>query len=363
MKNTQVGRPPRLAYQALSGIVEVHVPLSTESYRFDDFVDNALNWAGTTAERYCILDTFLSDTLRETDIARLLHHASEKVPVRIALLNPFSAFAEARAASLGNGTSLSRSLSGLKKILRGIYQVQGRDDSEVDGLDRDATIAAIQSNAESVHLALKEYDVVPSGPFFFFNDLLLAGRYAAGTTSRNLPWTLIVDEPHEPDDYYDICFREFRYIWNEKSNRLAGQCGTIKEKRFVNHTYFLSYSHEDETFADHIETLLLRKGRRIIRDEQNIRAGETLSEELTKLVSCCDSFLALYSDSYRLKSWCKHELDFALNLKDSNKVNRVCLLSLSSTRPDSMRTSSLVYLPCSTRQERELAVARLINEE
>jgi hypothetical protein len=81
------------------------------------------------------------------------------------------------------------------------------------------------------------------------------------------------------------------------------------------HLYFLSYSWNDSAAADHLETLLWRNGRRVFRDENNLRTGDTMSSVIETLIKQCDTFVAVWGESYHKSTWCPGELQRAIDLK------------------------------------------------
>lgn len=81
------------------------------------------------------------------------------------------------------------------------------------------------------------------------------------------------------------------------------------------HTYFISYSGAGAGagIADHIEVLLQRKGRRVLRDEESIDAGAVLSDRVQAMISSCDTFLFVCSEESTQSAWCMSEIQAALN--------------------------------------------------
>jgi len=57
--------------------------------------------------------------------------------------------------------------------------------------------------------------------------------------------------------------------------------------------YFLSYAHENAEIADHLETLLLRAGRVVVRDEARLALGDNLVQRIEDYLQCTDTFIGL----------------------------------------------------------------------
>lgn len=131
----------------------------------------------------------------------------------------------------------------------------------------------------------------------------------------------------------------------------------------IPHSYFLSYSWKDCRFADHVETLLRRELRPVLRDEVDIDAGGQVSLNVQAMIEDCDTFIALWSENFRQSSWCPKELEYAQNLHDSAaKPQRIVLLKLDDT-PLPLRQSSQLCLEADQRKECELAALKLIRGE
>jgi hypothetical protein len=151
--------------------------------------------------------------------------------------------------------------------------------------------------------------------------------------------------------------------WQENSakrivalaERLIQQVST----RDRSHTYFISYCGGDAEIADHIELLLRRYGRNILRDETCLRLGESLPDSIAAMVSQCNTFLAIGSSKYSKSDWCKNELALAV---ERFKPERIVLLMTDESQPPTQLASRL-RIKASSRDERRLAVERLIGEE
>ncbi len=129
------------------------------------------------------------------------------------------------------------------------------------------------------------------------------------------------------------------------------------------HSYFLSYSWRDCGSADCIELFLRRFGRAVFRDEERVKLGSRLSDQLQAAIQQVDTFLALWSQNYESSRWCPGELDFALNSQAAIKhPKRIVLVSLDDTSPPLSVVSDLRQKG-ESRDLLELAMRRLIEQE
>lgn len=153
--------------------------------------------------------------------------------------------------------------------------------------------------------------------------------------------------------------------WTEDSasNIIAIAEGLTESGRKSPHLYFLSYSWANSSEADHIEALLRRNGRNVLRDENNVRTGGSLSGAIESLIKQSDTFLALWSDQYSKSSWCPQELEFAINESSkNNKLTRVIVCSLDDTSTP-IRVTGTLRSQGQDRTQRELTIMRLLKEE
>jgi hypothetical protein len=129
------------------------------------------------------------------------------------------------------------------------------------------------------------------------------------------------------------------------------------------HRYFISYNWADCSVADHVETLLRRENRPVLRDEANVSAGDRLSKAVEALIEESDTFVALWSTHYQSSSWCPHELEWAFNLQHrQQRPSRIALLALDPTAPP-LRITDNLRCDGSNRSARELVVMKLMQSE
>lgn len=129
------------------------------------------------------------------------------------------------------------------------------------------------------------------------------------------------------------------------------------------HLYFLSYSWTDPAIADHIETLLRRNNRNVLRDESNVKSGSRLSKSVESMIEQTDTFIAIWSENYAASSWCPHELEYARNRQVKNlKPNRIILITVDDTEVP-IRFTDVLHRPGKDRPQRELSILNLLKEE
>lgn len=151
---------------------------------------------------------------------------------------------------------------------------------------------------------------------------------------------------------------------NESAGKVIGFAEILAASSVMrSHLYFLSYNWNDLATADHMEVLLWRNGRTILRDEINAKTGGSLSIMVETLIQKCDTFLAMWGSAYKASSWCPGELQYAADLKVRlGRPKRIVLCSLDDTSPD-VRFANTLRTDCRERAQREFAVFRLLREE
>jgi hypothetical protein len=171
-----------------------------------------------------ILDSFFSDTLIREDIRDpIFTRALKGVPVQFLLADPRGAFGKARAEAIKQ-SAMERSLEGLERLALVCNDVRVRESETWVSREPEIRSAKNKRDWEKVAellievtaglpVEVKLYQVSPSGPLYFFSDLLIAGRFWAKTTAANLPWEHIIDTPIQ-GDLYDTMLKEFFYVWD-----------------------------------------------------------------------------------------------------------------------------------------------------
>lgn len=89
----------------------------------------------------------------------------------------------------------------------------------------------------------------------------------------------------------------------------------------MNYHVFLSFRGEDtrKNFTDHLYAELKRKGIRAFRDEEEIRRGEAISEELKRAIEESLFAIVVFSRNYASSSWCLDELQKIVESKKDTR--------------------------------------------
>ncbi|ACK68264.1 hypothetical protein PCC8801_4342 [Rippkaea orientalis PCC 8801] len=388
-------RPRDLSYRARNGIYFTLLSGEFEA-QFETIITKLLQWIKSDYDSnlpvsninhggFRILDTFLSDTLSQESFKRIFEISSiKKIPIKILLANPDSQFAIARHNSLRHSVQQEtqqemnrrreiRAKIGFQKILESFLKSKKikYDDIAIQELSYDKMAEKfnqIKSNNDS-HIEIQFYTEVPSGPMLFFQDVLLSGFYCAGISSRELPWLVIIDDPNINNDMYDVFNAEFERIWELSSTNRERPSSELYNYA---HSYFISYSSQDKEIADHIELLLWRKNRLVIRDERDLTSGQNLSEDIESVIGKSQTFLFLCSQSSNQSDYCRGEIDVAFEYKKLKEqqgnngqegIQRIVVISLDGQKPQDLRLRSYLRLQGENRTERESSIRRIIDEE
>jgi TIR domain len=140
-------------------------------------------------------------------------------------------------------------------------------------------------------------------------------------------------------------------------DRLKG-LATVRPK-----SYFISYSWDQSAAADHVEALLQRRGRNVLRDEGRVEAGAVIADEVEASIAECDVFLILNSKGWSESRWCRSEHQYALELRARGRhAPKVVVLELEDAKPPFLENAGL-RLKGQTRDNRSESIAKLISTE
>ncbi len=144
----------------------------------------------------------------------------------------------------------------------------------------------------------------------------------------------------------------------ERAYELSQQAAALLQPR---HTCFLSYAHPTIAVADHLEVLLLRAGRRVLRDEKHAEPGRPIDEEMKGLVTGAREFIAIWDAHYQGSNWCQRELNLAIDSERTSGAPRVVIFCADGCAVPTHLAARL-SLAAGTRAERVLAIHALSNE-
>jgi hypothetical protein len=274
---------------------------------FYAFMNQALDW-GEPA-RYSILDTFLSDSMSVNLLEQMLRKSSQHHPVRILLADPTSNFAIARGASIAQD-ALFESCQGVNSIRQALERVRagqprGRpliptgtgEQIEYVSLALDGIRAH-----ELAHLVeVKLYSDAPSGPLYFFGDIVVCGRFAAGSSSIDMPWSMVVDHPLFDRDYFAALEQEFDHIWDQAAVSIGASSPT-------DGGVFLSYADLDLGLASGLCDLLQAGGLSTFMAQRHVRVSDNWQEVLRLHLASRSVFIALLTPAGCRSEWVRNEI-------------------------------------------------------
>ena len=129
------------------------------------------------------------------------------------------------------------------------------------------------------------------------------------------------------------------------------------------HSYFLSYDLGDSEVADHVEALIRRENRDVLRDEMTFQTVGEPPENIKNMINKSDTFIALWSQNFKNSVWCRNQLDHAYSRQDNNqKPYRIILLKLDKTKISIGSRDYLRFLG-EERESRELAIKEIVERE
>jgi TIR domain len=149
--------------------------------------------------------------------------------------------------------------------------------------------------------------------------------------------------------------------WNEEQS--AAQIIEFIEALGGDHSYFISYAHEDSSAADHVELLLRRANRTVYRDEHELRINDRLVETIESLISQASTFLLLWSAKSKGSKWCQRELHLAReSAREIGRPYRTIMMVLDQTpMPDEFERS--LQSTGTDRDGRSRAVSQILDSE
>ncbi|GKB65357.1 Toll/interleukin-1 receptor domain-containing protein, partial [Tanacetum coccineum] len=85
---------------------------------------------------------------------------------------------------------------------------------------------------------------------------------------------------------------------------------TISIQKSFKYDVFLSFRGEDtrKNFVDHLYHALIQKSIVTYMDDENIKQGKMISDELIKAIEDSKSYIIVFSKNYASSSWCLEEL-------------------------------------------------------
>jgi hypothetical protein len=247
------------------------MPTDGGSRAFSTFVEKAINWSDVHnssqgSYRFSLLDTFFSDSIPVELFEQIFRRSSRDSPGRLLIVDPTSPYAVARAMSIGGATCQKRAHSGLEMLataMQGatrLLHMAGISLTDLSNLNISELAREVHELGNQLNIAVRFYSIAPSGPLYFFRDILLSGRFSVGVSAVELPWTMVIDDPTCNGDQYDILLREFNHIWDRGYDQPGNIRGRIAprdqnsghQKGMDGIRIFVSHASKDMAFAQAI---------------------------------------------------------------------------------------------------------------
>ena len=226
-------RPDWLHYKSRYGINEILFNYRTEKSAQDFLMTGLLyghKYENNSEKVYkpgvMILDTHLSDKSDKMLFQEINKYKTSFSGLHILMANPFGYFANQRHEKLQSATKnspIDKTLEGLVNIIQyfdidfninKFLEQRREDNQEIKCKELINKIRNLGSN----QLELKFYDEYPSSPMYFFNDILMLGRFGATRNCMEMAWYMIVDEQSCNGDLYDENRKEFYHIWENSKD-------------------------------------------------------------------------------------------------------------------------------------------------
>ncbi len=365
-------RPKNLPFRTKDGLYMTWLP---EDNNFEVFVNNSIQWSVSEQRsdtegpnKFALIDTFFADFIEGSPIKNILEKCTQGSPFKMLLIDPSSPYAKARVSAIDVVNSYDRAAEGIKKLIDSIsgWALEKkiiREKPIIESNDYFERVRLLEKYVSlwKVPIKVKYYSAVPSGPRLFLNDILIAGHFCVNNSSLNFPWLMLVNNPDTNRDSFDVFQDEFDTIWNDFS--VESPVTSNHDQIFHDgHTYFISYSSKNANTADHVETLLRRSGRHVLRDETGIPGGGDIDDNIDAMIEQCDTLIAIWSKDFMDSNICKGE---AFTADEINK-KRVCFLKTeedldSKSLPIALRGS--LYINGVDRSSRENSIKDIIKQE
>ncbi|XP_076920804.1 TMV resistance protein N-like [Bidens hawaiensis] len=90
---------------------------------------------------------------------------------------------------------------------------------------------------------------------------------------------------------------------------------------FIKYDVFMSFSGEDtrKTFVDHLYDALQRHGIHTFKDDEKLKKGESIGDQLLKSIESSKLFIIVFSKKYASLSWCLNELVKIMECQKTNE--------------------------------------------
>lgn len=236
--------------------------------------------------------------------------------------------------------------------MRVALRAESKHERDIVRIDLDSLEESINQSSESD----------PGHSIAAFDTLLSRLRFLRQEVQR----LYVAREPilAELSGLEKLLFNRFVPVEGIKSVTVTSvRSSEIQTKGDKMYKYFLSYSRSNAAEADHLESLLHRQARTVLRDEVHFEAGRDLNEAAAERIRSANTFVALWSKEYKRSSWCLGELSYFRDLADRSTVALRLVLVELDDEDILPRFANVLRLPGGDRVRRELAVAKMVAEE
>lgn len=309
-------RPSNLAFFARAGVLDRFFDDRTGGQGIRNKIDLGLHWGDTPelGEREIrILDSFFSDTVDKETVRSMFSRAFDGIRVRFLLAHPRGQFGSSRAKSISQDVEYEAK-QGLILLARSAWEVRKSKNLPVqpastmfgDTMSYSDVLRALSDIISESQAEVHFYDMTPSGPLYFFSDILVAGRFSAGTSAAELPWDMIVNSTTD-NDLFDLLGAEFEYIWSS-SYAPRDVLETEHNYKTVLPSVFLSYCSQDAGVAEDLRNLFLDAGVDPYLFEHRLNAGAKWTDDLKVALRNTNELVLIISENSKKSSdWLRAE--------------------------------------------------------
>ena len=242
-------------------------------------------------------------------LEQMVRKSSQHHPLRLLLADPMSNFAIARGASIAQD-ALFESCQGVNSIHQALDRVcarqpRGRPLVPTGTAEQIKYVSSALDSVRAHDLAhlveVKLYSDAPSGPLYFFGDIVVCGRFAAGSSSIDMPWSMVVDHPLFDHDHFAALSREFDHIWAQAAESIGSSSPT-------DGGVFLSYADVDLELASGLCDFLQAAGVSTFMAQRHVRVSDNWQEALRLHLASRSVVIALLTPAGCRSEWVRNEI-------------------------------------------------------
>lgn len=128
-------------------------------------------------------------------------------------------------------------------------------------------------------------------------------------------------------------------LGNGGSNGFPSTSNSISHPAPSSYDVLLSFRGEDtrKTFTDHLYTAFVKAGLRTFRDDNELKRGENIKQEVMRTIKESKSSVIVFSKEYASSLWCLDELVMILHRKRTSNSDHVVLPVFYDVDPSEVR--------------------------